>query len=86
MESKKKELLQQAEVILSSASDFNSLPDNFEAVGNQLLESLRPELIKIIALNITGYDAPLLKTGISESRASLTITSILFTRISGGIW
>ncbi len=72
VESKKKELLQQSEVMISSASDLNSLLYKFNGSDKQLLESIRFELIRIIALNISGYDAPLLKSGISESVASLT--------------
>ncbi len=72
VESKKKELLQQSEVIISSAYDLNSLLYKFDGNDKQLLESIRLEVIRIIALNISGYDAPLLKSGISESFASLT--------------
>jgi len=75
--SKKRELLQQTEVLISSASDLNSLLYNFQANDKQLLESLRLELIRIISLNITGYDAPLLKSGIDESFASLLQSNIV---------
>ncbi|HEY4287611.1 MAG TPA: cytochrome c peroxidase [Puia sp.] len=66
-----KNLLDQAKAVESSASDLPALLYNFKASDPQLLESLRLELIRIIALDITGYEAPLLKTGIRESRAAL---------------
>jgi len=66
-----KSLLDQAKAVESSASDLPALLYNFKASDQQLLESLRLELIRIIALDITGYEAPLLKTGIRESRAAL---------------
>jgi len=64
---KKKELMDQAEAVASSASDLPALIYHFQAADNQVLESLRLELIRVITLGITGYDAPLLKTGIAES-------------------
>ncbi|HTI94266.1 MAG TPA: cytochrome c peroxidase [Puia sp.] len=70
-----KNLLDQAKAIESSASDLPALLYGFKASDQQLLESLRLELIRIIALDITGYEAPLLKTGIRESRAALEALS-----------
>ena len=71
-----KSLLDQAKAVESSASDLPALLYDFKATDHQLLESLRLELIRIIALDITGYEAPLLKTGIRESRAALEAFSI----------
>ena len=71
-----KTLLDQAKAVESSASDLPALLYNFKASDPQLLESLRLELIRIIALDITGYEAPLLKTGIRESRAALEAFSL----------
>lgn len=65
------ELIAQAEVLSSSAADLNSLLYGFEGSDKELLESVRLELIKVITLSITGYDAPELKTGISESYQSV---------------
>ena len=65
------ELLQQADVVSSSASDLNALLYGFQADDKQLLESIRLELIRIITLGIEGFDAPLLKSGIAESEAAL---------------
>ncbi|OOG76855.1 hypothetical protein B0E43_06985 [Algoriphagus sp. A40] len=36
------------------------------------MESVRLQLVRIITLGISGFDAPLLKSGIAESEASLT--------------
>ncbi len=66
-----KALLQQVQAVESSASDLPALLYDFKGEDNQLLESLRIELVRIIALDITGYEAPLLKTGIAESQAAL---------------
>ena len=71
-----KTLLDQAKAVESSASDLPALLYDFKATDRQLLESLRLELIRIIALDITGYEAPLLKTGIRESRAALEAFSL----------
>jgi cytochrome c peroxidase len=67
----KKELLQQADAVTSSATDLSSLLYDFQANDRQLLESLRVELIRIMSLGITGYDAPSLKSGLAESREAL---------------
>jgi cytochrome c peroxidase len=67
----KNELLQQTVAVASSAADLPSLLYDFQADDRQLLESLRIELIRIISLGITGYDAPSLKSGLSESREAL---------------
>jgi len=67
----RKDLLQQSAAVASSAADLSSLLYDFRAGDAQLLESLRLELIRIITLDITGYDAPLLKSGIQESAAAL---------------
>lgn len=67
----KTELLQQAAAVASSAADLPSLLYDFQANDRQLLESLRIELIRIMSLGITGYDAPSLKSGLSESREAL---------------
>lgn len=67
----KDNLIKQMGVICSSAEDIPSLLFNFRGSEQQLLESVRLELIRIMALGISGYDAPLLKTGIAESYAAL---------------
>jgi cytochrome c peroxidase len=69
--SRKQELLQQADVVTSSAKDLGALLYGFTANDNQLLESVQQELIRVITLSITGFDAPLLKTGIREAEMSL---------------
>ena len=69
---RKDELLQQADAISSSAKDLNALLFGFQADDKQLLESVRLQLIRIITLGITGFDAPLLKSGIAEAEASLS--------------
>jgi len=68
---RKRQLLEQSSAVAGSASDLLSLLYRFHAGDAQILESLRIELIRVITLGITGYDAPWLKTGISESCQSL---------------
>jgi cytochrome c peroxidase len=70
-ENNKKNLMEQATVIRESASALPSLVYQFAGTDAQLLESLRIELIRIMTLYITGYDAPRLKTGIAESAESM---------------
>lgn len=67
----KKEMMQQARILESSAMDLNSLLYEFKGTDKQILESQRLELIRIIALGIAGFDAPSLKSGITESYAAL---------------
>jgi cytochrome c peroxidase len=77
-QSQRKKILQQAKAISSSAKDLKSLLFEFKADDKQILESLRIELIRIMALSMEGFDAPYLKTGILESRqALLSIQTIL---------
>lgn len=74
----KTELVMQAEALYSSAKDLKSLLYQFRANDKQVLESVRIELIRVITLYISGYDAPLLKTGISETlETSKSIKTVL---------
>ncbi|WAC14539.1 cytochrome-c peroxidase [Dyadobacter pollutisoli] len=68
---KKPELLLQCNLLNVAADDLTSLLYQFQASDKQLLESVRIQLIRIIALGISGFDAPLLKSGIDESYVSL---------------
>jgi cytochrome c peroxidase len=72
VEAEKGELLQQIYAVNSSAHDLKALLYGFKADDKQLLESFRLELIRIYTLGITGFDAPSLKTGITESYVALT--------------
>lgn len=67
----KHQLLEQAEAVETSAKDIPALFYGFIATDQQIVESVCLELIRIEALNITGYDAPLLKSGITESAGAL---------------
>jgi cytochrome c peroxidase len=64
-------LLEQIDAIADAAADLPSLLYNMQASDEQLLESLRIELIRVMALDITGYEAPLLNSGIIESHEAL---------------
>lgn len=63
----KNALLIQSEAMLTSARDMRSLLYGLEIDDARVLESVRLELIRISTLYISGYDAPLLKTGITET-------------------
>lgn len=69
-------LLEQAKAVESAATDLPALLYDLAANDRQLLESLRVELIRIMALDITGYEAPLLKSGIRESAEALRSFSV----------
>ncbi|HET6255415.1 MAG TPA: cytochrome c peroxidase [Puia sp.] len=64
-------LNEQSTAVSASARDLRSLLYDFQPDDGPLMESLRLELIRVMALDITGYDAPLLETGISEAAASM---------------
>ena len=67
----KKELSDQAEVIYTTAQSLNTFLHDREIKDEEILESIRLELVRITTLGITGYDAPELKTGIAESEIAL---------------
>lgn len=71
-EAHQQDLEEQAALVCESAADLNSLLYQFEANDQQILESLRLSLVKVITLGITGYDAPELKSGIEESAQVIT--------------
>lgn len=60
-------LLVQTDALYTSAKDLPALLFGFKANDRQVLESLRLELIRMATLYISGYDAPLLKSGIAET-------------------
>ncbi len=63
-----KQMLQdQASLIATSAEDIPSLLYDLKISDKQILESIRLALIRVIALGISGFDAPELKSGITES-------------------
>lgn len=83
--SKKQELQDQAAFVLSSAQDLHSLLYKFRGDDRQLLESVRLELVRVLTLTLAGWDAPLLKSGIGESYASLSaITFVVQPYLHGG--
>jgi len=80
-----KDLAEQSGLLASSAAGLPSLLYSFKATNGQILESVRLELVKVITLSITGYDAPELKSGIEESYQSiLTIQKILSPFLKAG--
>lgn len=77
-------LLQQTHLIAQSAADLPSLLYGFQATDKQVLESVRLELIRIMVLSITGYDAPLQKSGVAEAALSLRgLEEVLRSYVAG---
>ena len=75
---KNKAALQNLSIVLDeSASDLTAMYFGFAATKSQLTESIHLELIRIMTLYITGYDAPELKSGILEARSSLESISCM---------
>lgn len=76
--SRKKELLEEATVISTSAADLPALLYQFHTTDKSIMESIRIELVRLYANGITGYDAPELKSGIAETCQSMqTIQAVL---------
>lgn len=67
----KKEIMTNLEVVITTAEGLPYYLYGKEITEAEILESLRLELIRITTLGITGFDAPLLKSGIDEASASL---------------
>ncbi|PWJ57420.1 cytochrome c peroxidase [Dyadobacter jejuensis] len=63
----KAELVQVARVLHAAVADLPALLYQFELTDAQILESIRLEWLRIMSLYVSGYDAPLLKTGIAEA-------------------
>jgi cytochrome c peroxidase len=85
---RKKELMAQAEVVANTAADLPSLLYHFSATDGQVFESVKLELIRIMTLYISGYDAPLLKSGIEESAAAMEAVNAVvlpYTTVSDSI-
>lgn len=68
---RKSDLEAQVTVLVQTAQDLPALLYQFSVTEQQVLESVQQELVRIMALYITGYDAPLLKSGIPEAAAAL---------------
>ncbi|HRN56659.1 MAG TPA: cytochrome c peroxidase, partial [Agriterribacter sp.] len=71
IEDHKKKMLDNTDVIILTAEGLKGLLYSSRVTDEGILESLRLELIRISTLNLTGFDAPLLKTGIRESATAL---------------
>lgn len=67
LESSYETLKENADLVATYASDIHAFLHGLQITDEQVMESLRMELLRIITLGITGFDAPELKSGISES-------------------
>ncbi len=72
-----KALLQQVLLVKHSAEALPALLHGFKATEAQVMESIKLELVRIMALYISGYDAPQLKSGIDEAYQAMAAISQL---------
>ncbi|MCF0057046.1 cytochrome-c peroxidase [Dyadobacter sp. CY356] len=70
-EGHKSEFTEQTKLISLSANDLNALLHEFGGTDTQILEAVRTEFVRVATLGITGFDAPMLKSGIEESLSAL---------------
>ncbi|MCF6406929.1 hypothetical protein L3C95_28780 [Chitinophaga filiformis] len=75
----RQELAAQAAVLVQTAQDLNALLYQFSATSPRVMESIQQELVRIMTLYITGYDAPLLKSGIAEAAAAMKAIDTILT-------
>jgi cytochrome c peroxidase len=73
----KKEFTELTDVISHSVRNIVSVHKSFNTEDKSFLESLRLELIRVMALYIEGFDAPQLKSGIEEAYESLSAIDIV---------
>lgn len=64
-------LQQLAALVVEAARALPGLFNNFHTSDAQLMRAIQVSLIRISTLDITGYDAPLLKSSIAEAEVSL---------------
>ncbi|MBW8684549.1 cytochrome-c peroxidase [Chitinophaga rhizophila] len=76
-------LAEQTTVLVQTAQDLPALLYQFSASEQQVLESVQQELIRVMALYITGYDAPLLKSGVLEAAAALNAIDTVLMPYTG---
>ncbi|WP_205686369.1 cytochrome-c peroxidase [Chitinophaga parva] len=76
---RKPAMVEEAQVIASSARDIPGLFYHFTATDAQILESTRLELVRIMSLYISGYDAPMAKSGLREAIAALQALDSVYT-------
>ena len=67
----KQRLLNETAVLLTTAKGFPSFLYGRTLHDDEILESLRLELIRLMTLGLTGYDSPQLKTSISEAKETM---------------
>lgn len=68
----KQELLAEVTVVVETTQYLHSLLYQFSTTAPRVMQCLQQELVKIMTLYITGYDAPYLKSGIAEAEAAMS--------------
>lgn len=69
--SQKKEILTNLEIVVTTAEGLPYYLHERKISEAEVLESIRLELVRVTTLGISGFDAPLLKTGMEEALSSL---------------
>lgn len=77
-------LLAQMEVITKTAEDLPALLYDFKGTDAQVIESERLELVRVMTLYISGYDAPMLKSGLDEAAMALRAMDTVLTPYMAG--
>ena len=67
----KERLLNETALLLNTAQGLSSFLFGRKIHDEEILESIRLQLIRLMTLGITGYDAPQLKSGIEEAAETL---------------
>lgn len=71
-----KEYIRQTDLMYNAIEKILPLINDFKTTDAAFLQSLNLELIRIMTLYLTGFDAPELKTGVEESYQSLTAIEV----------
>jgi cytochrome c peroxidase len=79
----KMKMVAQAEMLFRSSQTTLLLLGDFKATDQDILKSMQQELIRVMTLYITGYDAPELKTGIAEAAEALAAMDTVLTAYTG---
>jgi len=81
----KMQMVSQAEMLVRTSETTPLLLGDFKATDQDILKSMREELIRVMTLYITGYDAPEIKTGIAESGEALAAMDTVLASYSGNL-
>jgi cytochrome c peroxidase len=67
----KAELIRQVKLLISSAHNYQSYLTDLSFSDSHIFDALRLQVFRIITLGISGFDAPLAKSSLSEAEISI---------------